>query len=186
MCLLSLCLCALVINMQRGLIQIYTGDGKGKTTAALGLALRASGAGLKCYIGQFIKKGEFSEIKALRRFCPAIAVRQYGGGRFIKGWPSPADIKCARKGIRELGMAMKGGKYDLVVADEILCALKAGLITTKELTALLDKKPGSVELVLTGRHAPISIISRADLVTEMRKIKHPFDKGINARRGIEF
>jgi cob(I)alamin adenosyltransferase len=176
----------LIEIMQRGLIQIYTGDGKGKTTAALGLALRAVGAGLKIYIGQFIKKGAFSEIKALRRFYPQITVRQCGNGRFVKGNPCAMDIECARKGLADLVRALTAGKFDLVIADEIFCALKAGLISIKELSALLDKKPASVELVLTGRNAPREIIKRADLVTEMRKRKHPFDKGTGGRKGIEF
>jgi len=172
--------------MQRGLVQIYTGNGKGKTTAALGLALRALGAGLKIYLGQFIKKGQFSEIKALRRFHPNIIIRQYGSGCFVKGKPTPADIRCARKGLNDLSRAMISGKYDLVIADEIICAVNAGLIFAKEALHLIDRKPASVELVLTGRNAPNQIIKRSDLVTEMRKIKHPFDKGISGRKGIEF
>ena len=172
--------------MRRGLVQIYTGNGKGKTTAALGLALRAFGAGLKIYLGQFIKKGQFSEIKALRRFHPNIIIRQYGRGCFVKGKPSPADILSAQKGLNDLSRAMISGKYDLVIADEIICAVNAGLISAKEALHLIDRKPAAVELVLTGRNAPNQIIKRSDLVTEMRKIRHPFDKGIGARKGIEF
>jgi len=172
--------------MQRGLVQLYTGDGKGKTTAALGLALRALGAGLKVYLGQFIKKGPFSEIKALRRFRPNIIIRQYGSGCFVKGKPAPADIRRARKGLNDLSRAMIGGIYDVVIADEIICAVNAGLVTVKEVLRLVDQKPPDVELVLTGRNAPNRIIKRADLVTEMRKIRHPFDKGFSARKGIEF
>ena len=172
--------------MQRGLVQIYTGNGKGKTTAALGLALRAFGAGLKIYLGQFIKKGPFSEIKALRRFHPDIIIRQYGSGCFIKGKPAPADIRCASCGLNDLRRAMISKKYDLVIADEIICALNAGLISSKEVLRLIDKKPSAVELVLTGRKAPNQIIKHSDLVTEMRKISHPFDKGVDARKGIEF
>ena len=172
--------------MQRGLIQIYTGNGKGKTTAALGLAMRAFGAGLKVYLGQFIKKGSFSEIKALRLFHPAITARQYGRGCFIRNKPVSADILSAQNGLNALGRAMICGKYDLVIADEIFCALNAGLIKAEEILRLIDEKPLSVELVLTGRNAPQKIIKKADLVTEMRKIKHPFDKGISGRKGIEF
>jgi len=171
--------------MQHGLIQIYTGDGKGKTTAALGLALRAAGAGLKVYLGQFIKKGEFSEIKALRRLKPKIIVCQYGGGRFVKGKPSAADIRCAKKGLATLRKAMLSGKYDLVIADEINCAVNAGLIAAKEVLLLIATKPAGVELVLTGRNAPRQIMKRADLITEMRKIRHPFDRGQPGRMGIE-
>lgn len=172
--------------MQRGLIQIYTGNGKGKTTAALGLALRALGAGFKVYLGQFIKKGAYSEIKALRRFYPQLIVGQYGRGRFIRGKPARADIRCARKGLAALGKAMLSGKYDLVIADEINCALNAGLISAKETLLLIDKKPSDVELVLTGRNAPGQIMKRADLITDMRKIRHPFDRGEPGRKGIEF
>lgn len=172
--------------MQRGLIQIYTGDGKGKTTAALGLALRALGAGMKIYLGQFIKKGAFSEIKALGRFRSKVVIRQYGGGRFVRGKPSPADIRHARKGLIDLKRALLSKKYDLVIADEINCALHNGLLRINEVKRLLAKKPAAVELILTGRNAPRPIMKMADLVTEMRKIKHPFDRGKIARRGIEY
>ena len=172
--------------MRRGLVQIYTGNGKGKTTAALGLALRAFGAGLKIYLGQFIKKGLFSEIKALRRFHPDIIIRQYGNGRFVKGKPSPADIRCGQKGLSDLNRVMISGKYDLVIADEIICAVNAGLITAREVLRLIAKKPPDVELVLTGRNAPNQIMKQADLITEMKKIKHPFDKGLGGRKGIEY
>jgi len=172
--------------MQRGLIQIYTGDGKGKTTAALGLALRASGAGLKIFIGQFIKCGDYSEIKALRRLKPNVTVRQYGSGRFIRGKPSPEEIKDAKQGLIDLVRIMAGGKYDVVIADEIFCALGCGAVSPSDIKCLIDKKPANIELVLTGRNAPSSIMKRADLVTEMRKIKHPYDCGIKARKGIEF
>lgn len=172
--------------MRRGFVQIYTGNGKGKTTAALGLAMRARGAGLKIYLGQFIKKGAYSEIKAVRRFHPDIIIRQYGSGRFIRDKPGPADIRCAQKGLNDLSRAMISGKYDLVIADEIICAVNAGLISAEDVLYLIDKKPAVVELVLTGRNAPRQIMKRANLITEMRKIRHPFDKGIGGRRGIEF
>ena len=172
--------------MQRGLVQIYTGDGKGKTTAALGLALRALGAGMKVYLGQFIKNGNYSEIKALRRFHPDVIVRQYGSGCFVRGKPAHTDIIKARKGLADLLREMKSEKYDLVIADEIFCAMKAGLVKISGISALIAEKPCSVELVLTGRDAPRRIMPHADLVTEMRKIKHPFDRGEKARRGIEF
>jgi len=173
-------------NMQRGLIQIYTGDGKGKTTAALGLALRALGAGMRVYLGQFIKKGSTSEIKALRRFHSRITIRQYGRGCFVKGQPVAADIQAARQGLKEIRQMLACRKYDLIICDEIICALKAGLIGLQDIMQLLDAKPPAVELVLTGRDAPKKIIKRADLVTEMRKVRHPFEKGIQARKGIEY
>jgi cob(I)alamin adenosyltransferase len=172
--------------MPHRLIQIYTGNGKGKTTAALGLALRAAGNGLKTFIGQFIKKGNYGEIRALRCLRLKITVRQYGSGCFIKGKPTSQDIKYAQKGLCDLVMVMKSGKYDVVIADEIFCAVTAGLISAREVLSLINKKPSRVELVLTGRNAPQSIIKRADLITEMRRIKHPYDKGIHCRKGIEF
>jgi len=172
--------------MQHGLVQLYTGNGKGKTTAALGLAMRAVGAGLKVYLGQFIKKGSFSEIKALRRFHPDIIVRQYGRGCFVRGKPAAADIRAARQGLKDLQEALTSRKYDLVIGDEIICALNAELISMEDIMKLIVKKPSSVELVLTGRNAPKKIINKTDLVTEMRKVRHPFDKGLSARKGIEY
>lgn len=172
--------------MQQGFVQIYTGDGKGKTTAALGLALRALGAGMQVFLGQFIKKGFSGEIKALRNFHPQIAVRQYGRGGFVRGKPAAADISAARRGLKELRRALESRKYDLVICDEIFCALGAGLICAEDVLKLLDAKPPMVEIVLTGRGAPAKIIKKADLVTEMRKVRHPFDGGIPARKGIEY
>lgn len=171
--------------MQRGLVQVYTGNGKGKTTAALGLALRASGAGLRVYIGQFIKRGDYSEIIMLRRLGPSIVVRQYGAGCYVKK-PSPADCRRAHRGLELLARAMHSGKYDIVIADEINCAIKAGLLANRDVLDFAAGKPAGVELVLTGRDAPCALLRKADLVTEMRKIKHPFDRGMGARRGIEY
>jgi cob(I)alamin adenosyltransferase len=169
----------------QGYTHIYTGNGKGNTTAALGLSLRAAGAGLKVYFGQFIKSAEYNEIKALARFQDLITVAQYGRGCFIRGAPCAADIDMARNGLRALYDALTSGAYDLVVADEANVAFGCGLITEADLLGLMEARPPAVELVLTGRGAPPSVIARADLVTEMREIKHYYQQGVLAREGIE-
>lgn len=173
--------------METGQFQVYTGDGKGKTTAALGLALRACGAGLRVYIGQFIKKGEYSEIKALRAL-PGVTVEQYGSGKglLVRREPDDEDRACARAGLDRITAALTGGDYDVVIADEINCALTCGLLAAEDLTALIDRRPGNIELVFTGRGAAQAVLDRADLVTEMRPIRHYYqDKGLPAREGIE-
>ena len=167
-----------------GFVQIYTGDGKGKTTASLGLALRADGAGLKVYIGQFLKKGDYSELKALSKF-KNITLDQYGRGNFIKGKPSHADKDAAAQGYQKLCKILKQNKHDMVIAEEANVAVMFNLISEKELLALIDMKPGNVELVITGRGATKKTIERADLVTEIKEIKHYYKQGVSARVGIE-
>lgn len=171
--------------MKKGYIQVYTGDGKCKTTAALGLALRAVGAGLRVYIGQFIKKGDYSEIKVLRERFPEVTVEQYGTGRFVRGVPSANAVAMACEGLAALRMAMKSGRYDVVIADEVNGAVKAGLIVEADVLDLMADKPETVELVLTGRNAGKRVCAQADLVTEMRCHKHYYDAGVPGRRGIE-
>ena len=166
-------------------IQVYTGDGKGKTTAALGLILRAVGAGWRVLFGQFLKNGNFSEIKALKKLGDQVTIRQYGSGKFIKGKPSEKEIEIARVGLSEIMQVMEEGRYDLIVLDEINVAVHLGLIPVESIINLLEKRPQDVELVFTGRWAPKEITEQADLVTEMRMIKHYFSKGIRAREGIE-
>ena len=169
----------------KGYVQVYTGNGKGKTTAALGLAVRAAGAGLSVFIGQFLKKGEFSEIKALREFNGNITVAQFGQGRFIKGEPSPSDVAAAEAGLETVRKAMASGSFDVMVLDEANGAVAVGLFPVSALIDLIDHKPDAMEMVITGRSAHEEIIRRADLVTEMKAIKHYFDKGVGARAGIE-
>lgn len=169
----------------KGFVQIYTGDGKGKTTAALGLLLRASGAGLRVFIGQFIKGRDYSEILALRQRFPEVVLRQFGQGRFIRGKPADDEIASALAGLAELAAALRSGEYDVVIADEACTAVQAGLFQEAELIALARGKPDAVELILTGRDAGAGLIAQADLVTEMRCIKHYFTAGIRGRRGIE-
>lgn len=169
----------------RGYLQVYTGTGKGKTTAALGLALRASGAGLNVYVGQFIKKGRFSEIRALEKFSCSVTVEQYGRGCFIKGKPSSADVRSARSGLSKLRDAMLNGEYDVVVADELNAAVRAGILDIEDVLQLADDRPQHVELVITGRGAHRRLLERADLVTDMRCLKHYHAAGARARKGIE-
>lgn len=168
-----------------GFVQVYTGDGKGKTTAAIGLAIRAAGAGLKVFIAQFIKKGDYSEIKALGRFSDLITVEQFGLGRFTNGKPEQEDIDAAREGLKQVENAMKLNIYDIIILEEANVAANYGLITEEDLIRLIESKPPDKELVITGRGASAKIIERADLVTEMKAIKHYYKKGIRARIGIE-
>ena len=169
----------------KGYVQVYTGDGKGKTTASLGLALRAVGAGLKVYVGQFLKSGDYSEIRALKMLGDQITVEQFGSGRFVKGQPTPEEIKVGLQGLSSLEKALVSGEYDLVIAEEGNVAVSCGLFPVESLVALIEARPESVELVVTGRGAHEKVIALADLVTEMREVKHYFEKGVAARVGIE-
>jgi len=172
-------------NETRGYIQVYTGNGKGKTTAAIGLAIRAAGAGLKVFIAQFIKMGDYSEIKALRRFSDLITVEQFGLGRFTDGKPLPEDIQAAQKGIKRIKSIMAAEEYKVIILEEANVAAKFGLIRVQDLLGLIINKPYDLELVITGRYASSRVIENADLVTEMVPIKHYFEKGVPARVGIE-
>jgi cob(I)alamin adenosyltransferase len=169
----------------KGYIHVYTGDGKGKTTAALGLALRAAGAGLKVFIAQFMKHGDYSEIKALKRFGEEVTVEQYGLGRFIRGNPDPADIDAARTGLERVREIFTAGRHGLVILDEANVAAACGLFSPMDLLDLTNARPEGVEVVLTGRNAAPEILTRADLVTEMKMVKHYFQQGVGARTGIE-
>jgi cob(I)alamin adenosyltransferase len=169
----------------QGYVQVYTGHGKGKTTAALGLSIRAAGAGLKVFIAQFIKSGEYSELKALKRFSDLIVIEQFGFGRFVEGKPSTEDIEIANQGLKKVRSVMKTGEYNIIIMEEANVAVKYGLFPVQELLDIIDSKPSDTELVITGRYAAASVIDSADLVTEMKPIKHYFKKGVAARIGIE-
>ncbi len=171
--------------MSRGYIHVYTGDGKGKTTAAVGLAVRAAGAGLGVYIAQFMKLGEYSEINGLRPLAPLVTVEQFGTGRFVRGAPGADDLAAARTGMERVGAVLAAGAHDLVVLDEINTAATLGIVATAEVLEVLDRRAQSVEVVLTGRNAPAELLARADLVTEMRMVRHYFQAGVPARTGIE-
>ncbi|UCC47750.1 MAG: cob(I)yrinic acid a,c-diamide adenosyltransferase [Gemmatimonadota bacterium] len=171
--------------MRVGYVQIYTGDGKGKTTAALGLALRASGHGLRTYVGQFMKGQHYGELAALREH-PDITIEGYGGQECIRREEvTPEHIAQARRGLERAREAMRSGDYEMIVLDEINVALWFGLLTVDEVLAFLDERPENVEVILTGRRAPAELVDRADLVTEMTEVKHYYQRGVAARDGIE-
>lgn len=168
-----------------GCVHIYTGNGKGKTTAALGLCLRAVGAGFRVYMAQFMKSGDYSELKALKRLDHQVTVEQYGTGRFVRDNPSEEDQKAALQGFEAATAALTSGDYQMVILDESLVALHQGLLTREQILAWIDMRPETVELVLTGRNAPSEIIAKVDLVTDMREVKHYYQNGVTARVGIE-
>jgi cob(I)alamin adenosyltransferase len=169
----------------KGYLQVYTGNGKGKTTAALGLSIRAAGANLKVFIGQFIKMGDYSEIKALERFSDLITIEQFGLGRFIKGKPSQEDVQVAQEGLKKIKAIMLSGQYSVIIMEEANVAVTCGLFSVEDLLEIIDVKPESLELVITGRGAAPQIVEKADLVTEMKEVKHYYNKGVEARVGIE-
>ena len=168
-----------------GYVQVYTGDGKGKTTAALGLALRAAGAGLKVFIAQFAKGMHTCELDALSRFADLITVRQCGRGCFIGGKPTAEDIRAAREGLTAVRRVLAASEHDVVILDEANVATHLKLFPADELLDLIASRPGHVELVITGRGADPRVIAEADLVTDMQKVKHYHDAGVPARKGIE-
>lgn len=172
---------------KKGLIQVYTGDGKGKTSAAFGLALRAIGRGLKVYVIQFIKGGfDYGELYIVDKL-PNLKLKAFGRGKFItEKPPAREDIKLAREAFELAQKVVDDGEHDVVILDEINVAMKLGLIGVDEVIQLLKSKPEGVELILTGRHAPPKVIEMADLVTEMKEIKHPCARGSPPRKGIEY
>ena len=172
--------------MEKGYVQIYTGNGKGKTTAALGLITRAVGNNFKIFFCQFMKGRDYGELYTLKRFETVTHVR-FGRGVFIrkKELVTDEDIRLMREGYETLKKALLSGNYDIVVADEILGTLKFDLISVDEVKFLIQNKPETTELILTGRNAPDELIELADLVTEMKEVKHYFQKGVMARVGIE-
>jgi cob(I)alamin adenosyltransferase len=167
------------------LIQVYTGNGKGKTTAALGLALRASGCGLKVYIAQFCKGKKYGELIALKKL-KNVKIEQFGRACFINKIPQEIDIKLAKRGLEKIERAIANKEFDLIILDEINIALKLGLLETKTIIRLLKNKPRKLEVVLTGRYAPEEILKSADLISEIKDARHYYKKGVKARRGIEF
>ncbi len=172
-------------KLEKGYTHVYTGNGKGKTTAALGLALRAAGNNLQVFIGQFIKGLKYSELKSLKKLSSNITIKQFGRGCFIKKAPQKEDMEYAKLGLAELRKIINSGKYDVVILDEVNIAIHFGLISEKDVISLIDKKPENIELVLTGRLASEDILGKADLVTEMKEEKHYYKKGVLARKGIE-
>ena len=169
----------------KGYVQVYTGDGKGKTTAALGLAIRAFGAGLNVFMAQFVKGMKYSEQEAFRVLSDHLTVKQYGRGCFIKGSPSEEDVMVAKKGLEEVKEIMLSGEYQVIILDEANIATFYNLFSVDDLLELINEKPDDIELVITGRKADPRIIEAADLVTEMKEVKHYYQEGVTARVGIE-
>ena len=174
-------------GLEKGLTQVYTGNGKGKTSAAFGLALRAVGRGLKVYMIQFIKGGfDYGELYVVNRL-PNFTMKAFGRGKFVTDVPpTEEDVKLAREAFELAREVVSSGRYDVVILDEINVALHLKLVGINEVTDLIRNKPKHVELVLTGRYAPPEVVELADLVTEMREVKHPYTKGAPPRKGIEF
>jgi cob(I)alamin adenosyltransferase len=172
-------------QLQAAYVQVYTGDGKGKTTAALGLALRASGHGMRTYIGQFMKGQPSGEVDALRGH-PCITLERYGDVRCIRREEvTPEHIAQAHQGLERARQALLSGQYNIVILDEVNVALWFGLLSITDVLSFLDQRPPQIEVILTGRRAPQELLDRADLVTEMREVKHYHERGVMARQGIE-
>lgn len=174
--------------MKRGIIQVYTGDGKGKTTAALGLAIRAWGRGLKVKVFQFLKApGGSGEHRAFLNLNPPLNIYPLGTGEFIRNQPpSPKEIPLVANGWKQVEESILSDTLDIVVVDELSHVVNQGLLSLEKVLAILKEKPSRLELVLTGRSMPDEIIELADLVTEMKTVKHPYQQGLTAREGIEF
>lgn len=175
-----------MIHLSKGFVHLYTGDGKGKTSAAMGLALRAAGAGLGIYIAQFAKGSESGELKMLQKASKKIVIKQFGTRSFIKRGPTKIDTTLAIKGFEAAEEAVMSRKYDVVILDELCIACLFNMVPVKRVLDLIHNKPEHVELVITGRKAPAELVEAADLVTEMKQIKHYFNNGVKARKGIEY
>lgn len=173
--------------MEKGLVQVYTGDGKGKTTAAIGLAMRAIGKGFKVYMVQFLKGRRYGELATAERLAGDFTLVQSGLDSFVKkGEPSDEDLRLAHEGLELARKAVEGGEYDIVILDEVNVAVELGVLTVQEVLPLIDGRPEGVELVLTGRYAPSEFLDRADYITDMRCVRHCYDAGVPLREGIEY
>lgn len=174
-------------KMKKGMVQVYTGVGKGKTTAALGLGLRAIGQNYKVLMVQFMKGRKYGELKAIEKYLPGFVFVQFGRDEFVdKKSPSRVDILLAKKGLRYAKDEINKGEYDMVILDEVNIALDYDMISKEDVLNIIKNKPPHVEVVLTGRYAPHEIIAAADYVTETKEVKHPYKKGVSGRAGIEF
>lgn len=175
-----------MVRERLGLVHVKTGDGPGKTTSAFGLALRAAGRGLRVLIIQFMKKGDYGEVRAVKH-VPGVEVKQFGREVFVsREGPEEVDLELARRGLEEARQAVMKGGYDLIILDEVNVALDYGLIQLSDVVELIKSKPSHVELVLTGRGAPRELYEYADYVTEVVEVKHPWRRGIAGREGIEY
>ncbi|MCF8011509.1 MAG: cob(I)yrinic acid a,c-diamide adenosyltransferase [Clostridiales bacterium] len=173
--------------LEKGYVQVYTGNSKGKSTSALGLAFRAMGRGLKTYIGQFMKGQYYGELKAAEMVGNYITIEQYGKDTFIHvtNPPHEEDVKMAADGLEKAKNAMFSGDYDIIIFDEINTAHYFNLVSTGEMLDVIKEKPDGVEVIFTGRYVPGEVIEKADLVTEMKEVKHYYEQGVQAREGIE-
>jgi len=174
-------------KLKKGFIQIYTGNGKGKSTAAIGQAVRAAGFRLKTYIAQFMKEYPYNELKSLELLREWITIEQFAGDDFVhrKELPNKVEMDKARRGLETAKAKMLSGKFDLIILDEILVSIHFGLFNDEEVMTFMKMKPENIELILTGRYCPDKILEAADLVTEMKAIKHYYQGGVLARKGIE-
>jgi len=174
-------------KLEKGFVQIYTGNGKGKSTAAIGQAVRAAGFGLKTYIAQFMKEYPYNELISLKQLSQWITIEQFGGDEFVyqKELPDKVELDKATKGLQTAKEKMLSGEYDLIILDEAIVAIYFKLIDTSDLIQFIKNKPTNIELILTGRYCPEELIQLADLVTEMKEVKHYYQKGVTSRRGIE-
>jgi len=174
------------ISLEKGYVHVYTGPGKGKTTAALGLGLRAAGASFKVHMIQFMKGRRYSEIDAIENI-PNFTISQHGRDEFVsKENPEQIDIDMAKEGFAYAKEIIKNGEYDVVILDELNVAVDYNLISVENVIKLIEEKPEKLELVLTGREAHPELVKIADVVTEMLEIKHPYQEGALARKGIDF
>ncbi len=174
-------------KLRKGYIQIYTGNGKGKTTAALGQALRGAGFGLKTFIIQFMKEYPYNELNSIARLKDFIKIEQVGNDDFVlkRELPATNDISKAKLGLKVAYKLMMSGEYDIIILDEVFAALYFKLLSVDDLLPFFNDKPETVELIFTGRYCPAELYEKADLVTEMKEIKHYYQKGVLSRRGIE-
>ena len=167
-----------------GYIHVYTGNGKGKTTAAFGLALRAICAGKTVYVGQFVKSMKYNETR-ITDLADKITIKQFGNGCMLLRDATSEDVAKAHEGIKKCRQAMDSGKYDVVILDELTIAIHLRLLSIEEALELLTHKRPETEIVITGRYAPQELIDMADLVTEMAEIKHYYTSGVLSRDGID-
>jgi len=174
-------------RFSRGIVYVITGNGKGKTTAALGLALRAIGHGRRVFMVQFMKGRKYGEVLAAEKYIPGLTICQSGLDSFVmRDHPAPVDIELAGRGLHLAKEAIAGGEYDMVILDEINVTLDFQLVPIRDVLEIIRNRPAQVDLILTGRYAPADILAIADTVSEVQEIKHHYAQGIKAREGMEY
>ena len=176
-----------IVKTVKGLVVVITGNGKGKTTAAFGQALRAVGQGYRVFVLQFMKGRKYGEFIAAKKYLPNLTIRLSGLDSFVmRDNPAAIDIELAQKGLDTAKKAIKSGKYDMVILDEINVALDFKLVALPKVIELIKNKPAGLDLILTGRYAPPEIMELANTVSEIKEVKHHYNKGIKDRAGIEY